>query len=88
MFTRIRKAIRRYKYRQDRENGRRIYEILRRFNHPSMRKDFTIELMLDMDWSIEELEMLSNMLGQEAHDRSRREYASEHELRGESVPST
>lgn len=67
------KLIERWKYNRDVEKQNRVINILKRFWYPSMRKDFILALVLEGDFTSDELVQVSNLVGQEAHKRQRKE---------------
>jgi len=67
------KWLERWKVKQDRKKAGQIIYLLERFWSPIRRKDFVTATFVEIDFSVEELEELSNLLGQIAHERARKQ---------------
>jgi len=67
----LKKYIERWKYKKDMERGGEVYNILRKFYSPVRRKDLVVELAMHVDYTTEELEEFSHLLGRLAHERER-----------------
>ena len=57
---------------KDKQLGVKIILLLRKYNFNTNRKDFLLETMLNMPYSAEEYEELSNLFGRIAHDMQRK----------------
>jgi hypothetical protein len=64
-------AIRKWKLSRDDKRDLEIMRNLRNYWFKFRRHDILIEVLLETDFSNDDLVQLSNMLGQVAHDRER-----------------
>jgi len=60
-----------WKQKQDTKRDQEIYRLLHKYYFSNRRKDFLVKVMLDVDFTIEDYEELSNLFGQHAHDKGR-----------------
>lgn len=60
------------KTRKDKERAHRIITLLREMEN-IRRKDFVLDTVLHMNYTVEELVEFSNLLGRVAHERNRHE---------------
>jgi len=65
--------IEKWKRNRDYKHGSDAIRHMKKFWSDTRRKDMMVETMLAMNWSIEELEELSNLFGREAHSKGRKE---------------
>jgi len=64
--------IEKWKLRQDLKRAGQAHRLIELFYDSTRRKDFMLGIMIQMDFSVEELEELSNIFGREAHEKTRR----------------
>ena len=68
----IRRLFKKWKLHQDTKRDRAIEHHLRNYWFKFRRHDILVNVMLETDFSNEELVELSNLFGQVAHDRERK----------------
>lgn len=77
MIARLfKEKIRKWKHFQDDKRDNEIYKHLRNYWFASRRKDMVVKLILETDFTNEELYEISNLAGQLAHQRERAEISN------------
>jgi len=69
----IKKIIMKWKLQQDDKRDNEIFRHLRNYWFSFRRKDVVVNIILQMDFTNEELYQISNIAGQLAHQRERRD---------------
>jgi hypothetical protein len=66
------KKIKAWKEGQDDNRDNQVFKMLKSYWSKRRRHDIIVEILLETDFTNDELVELSNMLGQVAHDRERK----------------